>query len=61
MPWLGIPASVAAAYVAAKYEDTRIWTGFSVVLWTLVSVVILGALALLLALPIAAAKVLLTP
>jgi hypothetical protein len=58
MPWLGVPASVAAAYLAAKYEGTRLWTGLSVVLWTIISLVILGALSLLLALPIALVKVL---
>jgi hypothetical protein len=61
MPWLGIPASVVAAYWAVKYEGSRLWTGLSVLCWSVVSFVILGALAFLLALPIALAKVLLAP
>ena len=61
MPWLGIPASVAAAYLAAKHEGTRAWTGFSVVLWTLVSFVILGAIGAAFGLLIALVKVALTP
>lgn len=58
MPWLGIPASVAAAYIAAKYEGSRLWTGVSVVAWTLVSFVILGALGLVFGYGIALLKAL---
>jgi hypothetical protein len=57
----GIPVAALAAYLAAKYEGSRPWTALSVLCWSVVSFVILGALSLLLALPIAAAKVLLAP
>lgn len=58
MPWLGIPASVAAAYVAAKYEGSRLWTGLSVVVWSLVCFLILGALSLVFGYGIALLKAL---
>ena len=61
MGMLGIPVAALAAYLAAKYEGSRPWMALSVLCWSVVSVFILGALSLLLALPIAAAKVLLAP
>jgi hypothetical protein len=57
----GISAAALAAYIAAKWEGSRFWTAFSVVCWSIVSLVILAVVAFLLALPIAAVKLLLTP
>lgn len=61
MPWLGLSAAAAASYVAAKWEGSRFWTAVSVACWTVVSFIILAVVALLLALPIAAVKLLLGP
>jgi hypothetical protein len=57
----GFSAAALAAYIAAKWEGSRFWTAVSVTCWTLLSLAILGAVAFLLALPIAAVKLLLAP
>lgn len=59
--WLGLPASVIAAYLGAKGEGSRLWTALSVVCWTLVALVILAALSLPMAFLIAAARIALAP
>jgi len=56
-PWLGLFLVVpVAAYLAVKGEGSRIWTALSAACWTIVSIVILGALGLLFGLGIAALK-----
>ena len=49
----GIPAVILAAYLAVKREGTGLWTAISVICWTCVSIIILGALALALGFGIA--------
>ena len=46
MPWLGVPAAFAAAYLAVKAEGSTAWTALSVACWSLVAFVILGSLSL---------------
>lgn len=58
MPWLGIPAIAMSAYLAVKYEGSRLWTGLSVVVWSLVCFLILGALSLVFGYGIALLKAL---
>lgn len=61
MPWLGLPAWMLAAYLGAKFEGSRLWTAFSVFCWTVVSLLILGAIGLAFGFLIAVARVALTP
>lgn len=56
MPWLGIPASLIAAYLAVKAEGSAPWMWLSTSLWTVIALVILGCLALVPALLIVGLK-----
>lgn len=57
----GISAAAITAYIAAKWEGSRFWTAVSVACWSIISLVILGVVAFLLALPIALVKLALAP
>lgn len=46
MPWLGIPATVLAAYLAVKAEGSTPWMWLSMAVWSVVALVILGSLSL---------------